>query len=77
MQKNIDLKWKQRREQIQKIKDKLEKVKDTELWTTITSKTFEVSISQSPCTHWLTLRQIHTYLFEFDCKALCFKTLIR
>ena len=43
MQKNIDLKWKQRREQIQKIKNKLEKVKDTELWTSITSKTFEVS----------------------------------
>ena len=43
MQKKIDLKWKQRREQSQKLKDKLEKVKDTELWTLITSKSFEVS----------------------------------
>ena len=42
MQKQIDLKQKQRNEQVQKLKEKLEKVKDHDLWTTIASKTFEV-----------------------------------
>ena len=44
MQKSIDLKQKQRDEQVQKLKEKLEKVKDHDLWTTIVSKTFEVRI---------------------------------
>ena len=44
MQKSIDLKQKQRDEQVQKLKEKLEKVKDHDLWTTIASKTFEVRI---------------------------------
>ena len=44
MQKRIDLKQKQRNEQVQKLKEKLEKVKDHDLWTTIASKTFEVRI---------------------------------
>ena len=37
MQKSIDLKQKQRDEQVQKLKEKLEKVKDHDLWTTIVS----------------------------------------
>ena len=44
MQKRIDLKQKQRNEQVQKLKEKLVKVKDDDLWTTIASKTFEVRI---------------------------------
>ena len=44
MQKSIDLKQIQRDEQVQKLKEKLEKVKDHDLWTTIVSKTFEVRI---------------------------------
>ena len=44
MQKQIDLKQKQRNEQVQNLKEKLEKVKDLDLWTTIASKTFEVRI---------------------------------
>jgi len=41
MQKRIDLKYKQRKEQAQKLKEHLDKVQDITLWTAITSKTFE------------------------------------
>ena len=44
MQQKIDLKQKQREEQVQKLKDKLDKVKDIDLWTIITSKSFQVSV---------------------------------
>ena len=44
MRKKIDLKQKQQEEQVQKLKDKLDKVKDIDLWTVITSKTFQVSV---------------------------------
>ena len=44
MQKRIDLKQKHRDEQVQKLKEQLEKVKDHDLWTAIVSKTFEVRI---------------------------------
>ena len=43
MQQRIDLKQKQRLEQAQKLKEKLQKINDLDLWTNITSKTFNVS----------------------------------
>jgi len=42
MQKKIDLKWKKRQEQVMKLKEKLHKVRDIEMWTNITSKNFKV-----------------------------------